>query len=94
MPHPPIFADDDPYLGRLRPLALAFPDAVEAVAHGHQQVVPHIMAVRVVDRLEPIQVHQVDRNQSLGRAVGERGVQRVLETAPVAQTGERIGVGQ
>ncbi|HLV05516.1 MAG TPA: MmcQ/YjbR family DNA-binding protein [Actinomycetaceae bacterium] len=34
MPHPPMFADDDPYLGRLRPLALAFPDAVEAVAHG------------------------------------------------------------
>ncbi len=29
-----MFDDDDPYLARLRRLALAFPDAVEAVAHG------------------------------------------------------------
>lgn len=34
MPHPVMFEDDDPYLARLRRVALAFPDAEEHVAHG------------------------------------------------------------
>jgi hypothetical protein len=34
MPHPIMFDDDDPYLVCLRRVALAFPDAVEQVAHG------------------------------------------------------------
>ncbi len=34
MPHPIMFRDDDPYLIRLRAVALAFPDAAEKVAHG------------------------------------------------------------
>ncbi|MFD6418315.1 MmcQ/YjbR family DNA-binding protein [Streptomyces sp. NPDC060194] len=34
MTHPVMFEDDDPYLVRLREVALAFPDAVERVAHG------------------------------------------------------------
>jgi hypothetical protein len=34
MPHPVMFDDDDPYLVRLRRVALAFPDAEEHIAHG------------------------------------------------------------
>ncbi|MDF1602496.1 MmcQ/YjbR family DNA-binding protein [Nocardioides sp. YIM 152315] len=34
MPHPRMFDDDDPVLGRLRELALALPDAAEKVSHG------------------------------------------------------------
>jgi predicted DNA-binding protein (MmcQ/YjbR family) len=32
--HPKMFTDDDPFLIRLRELALAFPDAAEKVSHG------------------------------------------------------------
>ncbi|MFC4106265.1 MmcQ/YjbR family DNA-binding protein [Micromonospora zhanjiangensis] len=35
MPHPIMFDEADPILGRLRALALAFPDAAEKVSHGH-----------------------------------------------------------
>ena len=35
MPHPLMFEDDDPYLARLRTIALAFPDAAEKISHGH-----------------------------------------------------------
>lgn len=34
MAHPIMFDDDDPYLTRLRRLALGFPDAEERIAHG------------------------------------------------------------
>ncbi|MGW6032500.1 MmcQ/YjbR family DNA-binding protein [Gordonia terrae] len=34
MPHPIMFDDADPYLGRVREIALALPDATEVVAHG------------------------------------------------------------
>ena len=34
MAHPQMFDDDDPYLARLRAVALAFPDAVEVISHG------------------------------------------------------------
>lgn len=34
MAHPQMYDDDDPYLARLRTVALAFPEATEAVAHG------------------------------------------------------------
>ncbi len=30
-----MFDDDDPLLGRVRDLALAFPDAAEKISHGH-----------------------------------------------------------
>ena len=33
--HPIMFDDADPVLGRLRALALAFPDAAEKISHGH-----------------------------------------------------------
>lgn len=32
--HPQMFDDDDPLLGRVRAIALAFPDAAEKVSHG------------------------------------------------------------
>ena len=35
MAHPIMFDDADPILGRLRALALAFPDAAEKISHGH-----------------------------------------------------------
>jgi predicted DNA-binding protein (MmcQ/YjbR family) len=35
MAHPIMFDDADPILGRLRKLALAFPDAAEKISHGH-----------------------------------------------------------
>jgi predicted DNA-binding protein (MmcQ/YjbR family) len=35
MPHPMMFDEADPLLGRLRSLALAFPDAAEKISHGH-----------------------------------------------------------
>jgi hypothetical protein len=35
MPHPIMFDEADPLLGRLRALALAFPDAAEKISHGH-----------------------------------------------------------
>ena len=34
MPHPRMFDDDDPMLGRVRELTLSFPDAAEKVSHG------------------------------------------------------------
>lgn len=34
MPHPIMFDDGDPLLGRLRRIALALPEAVEKVTHG------------------------------------------------------------
>ncbi|GED98375.1 MmcQ/YjbR family DNA-binding protein [Gordonia crocea] len=34
MPHPIMFSDDDPFLARIREMALAFPTATEQVAHG------------------------------------------------------------
>jgi predicted DNA-binding protein (MmcQ/YjbR family) len=34
MPHPIMFRDDDPVLGRVREIALAFSDAYEKVSHG------------------------------------------------------------
>jgi predicted DNA-binding protein (MmcQ/YjbR family) len=34
MAHPQMFDDDDPYLARVRELALALPDADEKVSHG------------------------------------------------------------
>ncbi|WP_119032800.1 MmcQ/YjbR family DNA-binding protein [Gordonia rubripertincta] len=34
MPHPIMFDDSDPVLGRVREIALALPDATEVVAHG------------------------------------------------------------
>jgi hypothetical protein len=34
MPHPQMFAEDDPYLARLRPLALRLPEAEEVISHG------------------------------------------------------------
>jgi predicted DNA-binding protein (MmcQ/YjbR family) len=34
MPHPIMFDDADPLLGRVREIALALPDATEVVAHG------------------------------------------------------------
>ncbi|MCI4066835.1 MmcQ/YjbR family DNA-binding protein [Micromonospora sp. R77] len=34
MPHPIMFDEADPLLGRLRALALAFPDAAEKISHG------------------------------------------------------------
>ncbi|MFD1718130.1 MmcQ/YjbR family DNA-binding protein [Georgenia deserti] len=37
MPHPIMFDDDDPYLLRLRRVALAFPQATEKVGHGRPQ---------------------------------------------------------
>lgn len=33
--HPPRFSEDDPYLARLREVALALPGAQEKVSHGH-----------------------------------------------------------
>jgi hypothetical protein len=35
MAHPIMFDETDPVLGRLRALALAFPDAAEKISHGH-----------------------------------------------------------
>ena len=34
MPHPVMFRDDDPVLGRVREIALAFPEAYEKISHG------------------------------------------------------------
>jgi hypothetical protein len=35
MAHPIMFDEADPVLGRVRTLALAFPDAAEKISHGH-----------------------------------------------------------
>ncbi|MCB0904793.1 MAG: MmcQ/YjbR family DNA-binding protein [Actinobacteria bacterium] len=34
MAHPVMFDDDDPLLGRVRRIALGFPDAAEKISHG------------------------------------------------------------
>lgn len=34
MPHPQMFADDDPLLARIRRIALALPESAEKVSHG------------------------------------------------------------
>ena len=43
MTHPIMFDDDEPFLTRLRELALAFPDAEERIAHGR----PHFRVRKV-----------------------------------------------
>ncbi len=35
MAHPERFEDDDPYLARVREIALSFPQASERLSHGH-----------------------------------------------------------
>ena len=35
MTHPLMFDEQDPLLGQVRQLALAFPDAAEKISHGH-----------------------------------------------------------
>lgn len=34
MPHPIMFDDDDPYLARVRSIALSYPEAAEKIGHG------------------------------------------------------------
>lgn len=34
MPHPQMFDDDDPFLARVREIALGFPDSDEKISHG------------------------------------------------------------
>lgn len=46
MPHPIMFRDDDPLLGRVRDVALSFPGAFEKVSHGRPVFcVPKMFAV-------------------------------------------------
>lgn len=35
MAHPPRYSEDDPFLARVRELALALPEAAEKISHGH-----------------------------------------------------------
>ncbi|MGD7708072.1 MmcQ/YjbR family DNA-binding protein [Microlunatus sp. Y2014] len=35
MPHPVRYAEDDPYLAKLRDICLAFPQSAEKASHGH-----------------------------------------------------------
>ena len=37
--------------------------ALQAAGHGHQQLVAHVVPVLVVDGLETVQIHHVDRQQ-------------------------------
>lgn len=43
MAHPPRYRDDDPYLARLREIALAMPEAKEKISHGR----PNFYTVKV-----------------------------------------------
>ena len=67
-------------------------DADEHVAHPAQHLVTGEVAVRVVERLEAV---EVDEDEAEGRAVGLGQAELVgqggLELAPVGQAGEVVG---
>ena len=58
----------------------------------HQQLVAHLMAKGVVDRLEIIQVEEEDGDPALGVCM-QRVVQVDAEGGPVRQVGERVMEG-
>ena len=64
-------------------------DAAEALADTDEERVAGVVAVRVVDRLEAVEVEEHDRERDLTDD-RERLVQLVLEQEPVAQPGQRI----
>ena len=65
--------------------------ALQPLGNALQQLVAHIMAVGIVDRLEAIQVHI---EQCKGLAVLLQHCQHPVEVALVQQAGQAIGVGK
>ena len=67
----------------------------EPLRHLHQQVVAHVVAQRVVDIFEAVQVQKHQRHGLvLALRVGQGGADAVLQQTPVGQAGERVKVGQ
>ena len=54
MPHPIMFDDEDPFLARVREIALAFPEATEKISHGRPTFsAPKMFAVYGGSRRNP-----------------------------------------
>ncbi len=64
MPHPPRYRDDDPYLHRLRELALELPEAREKISHGR----PNFFTVKVFAMYGAVVKGDHD-SDALGRSV-------------------------
>ena len=63
----------------------------EPVGDGEQQLVADVMAVGVVDLLEPVEVGEEDRGVGV-RALGAQGgvLEPLLQQQPVRQSGQRV----
>ena len=77
-----------------RQRVIAAQHALEAFGHLHQQLVAHGVAVRVIHRLETVQI-DVGHGQSPPGALrpGQRLIQPVAQQAAVGQAGEDVVVG-
>ena len=64
MPHPPRYFDDDPYLHRVREIALTLPSACEKISHGR----PNFFTVKVLAMYGAV-VKGDHASQALARSV-------------------------
>jgi hypothetical protein len=101
--HPLMFDDDDPLLGRLRKLALAFPDAAEKISHGHPafyttKVFAYYGGSRKTDHGHERHEHSVlvlldpdERDALLSEGAGEEGRFRPAYLGPYGWVGIDLG---
>ena len=73
------------------PIRKASPPGVEPLSHRDQRPVALLVAERVVEPLEPVQVEQADAQPA---AAPQLAVQPLLEAAAVAEPGQRVGGGR
>ncbi len=67
----------------------------QALAHGHQHVVAELMSMRVIDRLEVIEVQGQDaRHPSLAHLTTQCLIEALQEQLAVGEAGERVGDGR
>ena len=87
-----VFTQDDELVAAQTGEGVAGPeDPGQAVGDGDQQLVTDVVAVRVVDRLELVEVGEQDRNDLVGPlAAHDRVVETLYEQRAVRQSGQRV----
>ena len=65
--------------------------ALEPLTHGHQQIISHLMAERIVDGLEIVEIDEEDRHNFRGSATPDDGMFDSFEQQyAIGQPGEGI----
>ena len=87
-----VFAQDDELVAAQTGEGVAgAEDAGQAVGDGDQQLVTDVVTVRVVDRLELVEVGEEDRHDLVGAlAAQDRVVEALHQQRAVRQAGERV----